>query len=132
VIVFGWGISVCGGCTRKTGTECSGLVAGAEIFNGCWPNLNGGMTILCSTVSIQNVAVILTALALGLVELGSPSKKAILSVPPPNTGDRGEVDTVKVIVSVIVLPSKASRRTVFGSFNMAWVIVPAAMNFVRS
>jgi hypothetical protein len=107
-------------------------MVGAAIESGGSPNLKMGMTILCSTVSIQNVAAIWTASALGLVAAASPSKKAILSVPPPNSGGKGKVETVKTIVSVIVSPAIASRRTVLGSFNIAWVIVPAAINFVKS
>jgi hypothetical protein len=39
---------------------------------------------------------------------------------------------VKKIVLVMVFPALALRNTVFGSVSMAWVIVPAAMNLVRS
>ena len=84
------------------------------------------------TVSIQNVAVIWTALAFGVVTRGLPCKKAILAAPPPNSGGGGAVETVKTTVFVMVCPAMASRSTVLGSFNIAWVIVPVAMNFVRS
>ena len=96
--------------------------------------MNFGTTILCCTVSIQNVADIWTALAFG-PEFGPaavPSRKAILAVPPPNSGDVGVVETVKTIVLVMVFPTLALRKMVFGSVNIAWVIVPAAMNLVRS
>src|SRR5580658_6161931 len=108
----------CGGLARNTGAIC--------------PGLETGTTILCSTVSIQNVAFMLNASALGAVTAGLPSRKAILAVPPPNSGAAGAVETVKTIVLVMVWPAMASRRTVFGSVKIAWVIVPAAMNLVRS
>jgi len=91
-----------GGSTRKIGAICPGLLVGAAIFKGGCPGLKIGISILCSTVSIQNVAVIWTASALGVVTGGLPSKKAILSVPPPNSGGGGEVETVKTIVFVMV------------------------------
>ena len=56
----------------------------------------------------------------------------MLAVPPPNSGAEGTVDTVKTVVLVMVFPLLALRNTVFGSVRMAWVIVPAAMNLVRS
>lgn len=65
--------------------------------------------ITCSTVSIQKVAVIWTASALAAgpeefpgVPPPVPSKKAMLAVPPPNSGLGGFVETVKTIVLVIV------------------------------
>jgi hypothetical protein len=66
VIVIGSGISR-GGSTWKTGDGCPDRLVGAAIKSGVSPNLKMGMTILCSTVSIQNVVAIWTALALGLV-----------------------------------------------------------------
>lgn len=56
----------------------------------------------------------------------------MLAVPPPNSGLVGVVETVKKVVLVMVFPSLALRNTVFGSVSVAWVIVPAAMNLVRS
>ena len=79
---------------------------------------------------IQNVAFIKAALALGPWAL--PRRKAMLSVPPPNSGLVGAVETVKVVELVMVLPLLSLRITVFGSFSIAWVMVPAAMNLLRS
>jgi hypothetical protein len=64
----------------------------------------GGSTIVCSTVSIQKVAFMTTVWAfcpemLGLlIAPGRPSKKAILSAPPPNSGGDGDVEMVIVVV----------------------------------
>src|SRR5271155_1491448 len=89
-IVLGAVIS-CGGLTTKTGTRAPGWGAGAGIFKGGCPGLKIGITILCCTVSIQNVAVIWTALAFGpgCGPAEVPSRKAILAVPPPNSGALG-------------------------------------------
>ena len=56
----------------------------------------------------------------------------MLSVPPPNSGAAGDVETVKTNVSTMFCPAIACRRIVFGSSRIAWVIVPAAMNLERS
>ena len=42
------------------------------------------------------------------------------------------METVKVVELVMVLPVLSLRNTVFGSVSMAWVIVFAAMNLLRS
>jgi hypothetical protein len=90
----------------------------------------------CCTVSIQKVAVIWTALALALGALVPvppvPSRKAMLAVPPPSSGLAGVVETLKTMVLVMCLSTLALRSTVFGSSSMAWVMVPAATNLVRS
>lgn len=74
-----------GGLTRKTGVGFPCL-AGAEIFFDS-PLFRIGIGSRCSTVSIQNVAVIETVLALGVVMAAFPSRNAMLSVPPPNTSE---------------------------------------------
>lgn len=56
----------------------------------------------------------------------------MLAVPPPSSGAVGAVDTVKMVVFVMVLPMLALRNTVLGSVSMSCVIVPAAMNLLRS
>ena len=131
MISMGAGMS-CGGSTRKTGASCPGLAVGGVILTGASPRFKIGMRSLCCTVSIQNVADIVTASALGLVIAALPSRKAILSVPPPNTNPSGDEAAVNTIVWVIVWPAIASRRTALGSSRIAWVIVPAAMKGVRS
>lgn len=78
------------------------------------------------------MADICTALALGPAPAEAPSRKAMLAVPPPNSGAVGAVATVKTVVLAMVNPWLALRSTVFGSVNIAWVMVPAAMNLVRS
>ena len=130
MISTGAGISR-GASTRKTGVGCPGL-AGAGIFFDS-PFFKIGIGSRCCTVSIQNVAVIATELAFGVVIAAFPSRKAMLSVPPPNgTVESGGVPTVNTMVWVIFGPAIASRSTVLGSSRMACVIVPAAMKFVRS
>ena len=79
------------------------------------------------------MADICAALALALAAWGaSPSKKAMLAMPPPVSGEVGMVETVKVVVLVMVLPALAARRTVLGSSSMACVMLPVAMNLLRS
>jgi hypothetical protein len=139
-IVFGAVIS-CGGFTSKTGTGAPGWGAEGAIFKGASPSLKGGIRMLCCTVSIQNVAITWTALAFGpfpgpvpeaVADAGAPCKKAILAVPPPSSGVVGFVETLKTMVLVMVFPMLASRNTVFGSVKMACVMVPSAINLLRS
>jgi hypothetical protein len=82
----------------------------------------------------QKVAVICKVWALGLLGgvLLSPSKKAMLSTPPPNSGAVGLVAIDITVKAVIFCPLMWLRRTVFGSSKMACVIVPALMKEVRS
>ena len=54
------------------------------------------------------------------------------AIPPPISGLAGTVETVKVVELVMVLPTLSLRNTVFGSVSMAWVMVFAAMNWLRS
>ena len=62
-----------------------------------------------------------------------PSRKAMLSVPPPNVkGAAGLVEMTMVVVDVMVCDAMWLRRNVLGSFSMACVIVPAAAKDVRS
>lgn len=56
----------------------------------------------------------------------------MFAVPPPSWGAVGLVEILMVVVLLMVFPILALRRTVFGSSRMAWVIVPALMNGVRS
>ena len=123
-----------GGLTRNTGAGWAGWHAGAagDSFSGGCPGLKAGTTSEYCTVSIQKVAFICTALALGVEAAALPSRKAMFAVPPPNSGGAGDVDTVKAVVWMMVCPSMALRRTVLGSSRMSWVMVPAAMNFERS
>jgi hypothetical protein len=86
-----------------------------------------GTEIVCSTVSIQNVAVIFTVWAFGTAcafggrAEGLPTRKAMLSVPPANSGRAGLVDIDIWVVLVIVCPTIWLRKTVFGSFRIACV-----------
>lgn len=95
------------------------------------------MIVYC-TSSIQNVDCIWRVCAFcpgpsGLVIApGSPSRNAMLSVPPPNSGAGGEVATVISVVETISSLLLWLRSTVFGSSKIACVIVPALMNGVRS
>ena len=56
----------------------------------------------------------------------------MFAVPPPSSGAVGIVEILIVVVLLMVFPLLASRSTWFGSSRMAWVIVPALMNVVRS
>ena len=56
----------------------------------------------------------------------------MLAVPPPTSEPAGAVETVKTVLLRMVLPTLSLRNTVFGSVRMAWVIVPAATNLLRS
>ena len=56
----------------------------------------------------------------------------MFAVPPPSWGAVGFVEIMMVVVLLMDLPILALRSTVFGSSRMAWVIVPAFMNGVRS
>src|SRR5947208_7497699 len=68
-----------------------------------WFALIGG-TVMCSTnVSIQNVALISTALALGFVAFGSPSRNAMLAVPPPKSGSAGTSGEGRVVSTVMLV-----------------------------
>lgn len=68
-----------------------------------FPGGTTGSTILCSTSSIQNVAVIWIVFAFALFPAASPSRKAMLSVPPPNVGVVGGGFGVLAVVMVIVV-----------------------------
>lgn len=57
-----------------------------------------GTRMVTSTVSIQNVADICNVCAFGA---GAPSKKAMLSVPPPKSGDSAFVVIDIVVVAMI-------------------------------
>src|SRR6266581_69278 len=84
------------------------------------------------TVSIQNVASILIACAFGPPAAALPTRKAMLSVPPPTSGAAGWLETEIVVVEMTFCDAMWLRRIVLGSFSMACVIVPAAMKEVRS
>lgn len=56
----------------------------------------------------------------------------MLAVPPPAPETVGMVETVKTIVLVIFCPTTSLRSLVFGSFSRSCVMVPSAMNLVRS
>lgn len=108
------------------------------------PGLKTGTVIVCSTVSIQKTALISKAWAFGRLGSGSslsfPSRKAILSVPPPNSGlgglgflrPAGFVDIKMAIVEMIFCALTILLRIEFGLSNMSCVIVPALMKGVRS
>src|SRR5580692_10551556 len=83
--------------TRNLGIKgTGGLICTGESTNGASPVLIGGTLIWYKTVSIQNVAFISTAWALGPRPLAgggfTPSRKAMLASPPPNSGAVGVVE----------------------------------------
>ena len=84
------------------------------------------------TVSTQKVADISTALAFGAVAAGSPSRNAMSSVPPPNSGALGMVSIRMTVVAMMFWAAARFFRTMLGLSRMSCVIVPAAMKLVRS
>src|SRR5437016_13050545 len=78
-----------GGSTANWAARWPGMLGVALTRWGVWPRLKGGIWITTSTVSIQKMAVICTALALGAPPPAGPTRKAMLSVPPP-TGMGGD------------------------------------------
>src|SRR5215467_12716225 len=121
-----------GGFTRNFGTGCPALPASAAMISGGWPGVKIGTSIENSTVSIQNTESIFTALAFGLLLAGSPSRNAMLSVPPPKRGATAAVATSMTVVDVMVCDAMWLRSRVLGSSIIACVIVPAATKDVRS
>jgi hypothetical protein len=95
LIVLGEVISY-GGLTRNTGRGWPDSDSGAEISIGACPGLKTGTVREYPTVSIQKVACIWGTFAFGAVAPGLPNKNAMFAVPPPNSGRRGFVDTVKI------------------------------------
>ena len=100
-------------------------------------------TVICSTtVSIQKVAVISAASALGFTLFSSPRRNAILAVPPPKSGSTGSpgaaggtgrfVAISMVVVDVMFCFAARDRKIVFGSSRICWVMVPAVMNDFKS
>src|SRR6516165_1644852 len=120
-----------GGFTRNWGTGCPALPVSAGMISGGWPGWKIGTSMENSTVSIQNTASIFTALALGLLPAGSPSRKATLSVPPPNNGVAGWVEMRMTVVEVMVCEAMWLRSKVLGSSSIACVMVPAVTKDVR-
>src|SRR5579875_948473 len=119
------------GVTENTGVGAPEM-ASAGMVSGGWPGAQvGTVTVLC-TVSIQKVALNWVTWAFGADAFLSPLRKAMFSAPPPNRGLTGLAATDRAVVDVMVCLVKTSRRTVLGSFSMAWVMVPFAMNVDRS
>lgn len=92
-----------------------------------------------ATVSIQNLAVITAAWALGTPDLPSggrvvivacePARKEMLAVPPPfSVASVGPVETSKVMVSLMSRPWMARLRTRLGFLMMSVVMVPVLVN----
>ena len=72
------------------------------MVSGGWPALVTGTWMVYSTVSIQKVASIFSAWALGAAAWASPSRKAILLTPPPNSGFPGWVEMLILTAEVTV------------------------------
>jgi hypothetical protein len=95
-----------------------------------------------ATVSIQNLAVMVAAWALGTpfcpsgasVVIGNcvPARKEIFAVPPPfsvaSVALDDPVETSKVMVSLMSRPSMARLRTRLGFLMISVVSVPALTN----
>ena len=128
VIWRGWVIAV-GGCTENT--EGGPPVVWAGMVSGGWPGVQTGTVMVCCTVSIQKKELISTVCAFGRVAVWLPRRKAMLSLPPPNSGLLGVVVTPRAVVERIFWWAVALRRTVFGSSRMAWVMDPFLMNLAR-
>ena len=56
---------------------------------------------------------------MGALAVGLPSRKAMLSVPPPNSGDAGAVEMVITVVEVMVWEAMWLRSRVAGSDSIA-------------
>jgi len=99
-----------------------------------------------ATVSIQNLAVMTAAWALGVPLAPSggrvvivacvPARNEMLAVPPPfivaSLGTVAPVETSKVMVSRMFRPWMARCRTKLGFLMMSVVMVPAAINLCES
>src|ERR1700733_172332 len=127
-----------GGRTIKVGaTASAGISTGLRLSGGV-AGPNAAISMVCTTVSIQNVANISIVCAfwpgpLGFVMAASlPNKKGTLSALPPNSGAAGVVEIEMTVPPVMVNPSLCFRKTVFGSLRISWVMVPAETNGVRS
>src|SRR5215469_15371308 len=123
-----------GGFTRNSGTGCPAALVCAGMISGGWPGSKIGTLMANSTVSIQNVASILRVWAFGCAGMAAalPSRKAMLSVPPPIRGAAGALEMEMTVVEVIVCDAMWLRRRVLGSVSIACVMVPAAIKEVRS
>src|SRR5581483_7264586 len=98
VIWRGWVIAA-GGRTKKDGA--GPLAAWPGMVSGGWPGVQTGTVMFCCTVSIQKKELIFVACAFGRLAFASPRRKAILSVPPPNSGLLGVVATPMAVVERI-------------------------------
>jgi hypothetical protein len=91
------------GLTAKLATGLPALALPRTITD--WPGPQAGTVIFSETVSIQNIAVIRIALAFGAVAALSPSRNAMLSVPPPKSGSSGSVLIMITVVEVMFCAS---------------------------
>ena len=95
-----------GGATRKVGIgRPNGRGPSGWIVIGPCPGAKTGICSVYRTVSIQNIADIETDCAFGLAAAGSPSRNAILSVPPPNSGGGGLVAIMSTVVETMLCPA---------------------------
>ena len=104
-----------GGFTENSGTGCPAAPVFAGMTSGGWPGSKMGTSMVNSTTSIQNTACIFTASAFGSLAVGLPSRKAMLPVPPPNSGAAGSVEMTMTVVDVMVCDAMWLRRSVLGS-----------------
>src|SRR5271168_3243083 len=88
--------------------------------------------MVVSTVSIQKIAAICKVWAFGALAAAWPSKKAMLSTPPPKSGGVGAVEMIIAIVLSIFCLATTSLSNLFGLSNNCCVIVPAAIKLLRS
>ena len=138
-IFFGSEGSFGGDVMANTGVgACDSL--GIVGFNSRVPGaVSRGTFTSYATVSIQNLAVMTAAWALGTPAFPSggrvvmvacvPARKEMFAVPPPfSVASVGPVETSKVMVSLISRPWMARWRTKLGFLMMSVVMVPALMN----
>jgi len=141
-IFFGSEGSFGGDVMANTGVgACDSL--GIVGFNSRVPGaVSRGTFTSYATVSIQNLAVMTAAWALGTPAFPSggrvvmvacvPARKEMFAVPPPfSVASVGPVETSKVMVSLISRPWMARWRTKLGFLMMSVVMVPALMNVWR-
>src|ERR1035438_10094136 len=108
-----------GGFTRNLGTGCPSAPVGAGMSSGGWPGSKTGTSMVNSTVSIQNVASIFVVWAFGVVAVALPSRKAMLSVPPPNRGEAGSLEMEMMVVDVMDCDAMWLRSRVLGLVSIA-------------
>src|SRR6185312_14855083 len=112
-------------CFTRFATDTWGQLSGAKFRKTVWEYWSSVPWWPLASVKslIQKVASIWTVRAFGA--FASPSRKAILEVPPPELGGfclATDVEIWITVVEVIVFPTSAAARTEFGLSTIACVM----------